>query len=101
MRLQEAALNPLTARWAQAFMSNLQLPLQTFPMEIFYMLYELKFETVSPEVIKLLRGFSRAWLHTLINEKGFNALRSSSTNSAAGVMSRTARWGTLAASDLV
>lgn len=87
--------------WARAFWGDLQWPGQSFVMETMFMLRELELNSLSPEVIVLLQGVGNAWHSTLVNEDGFNRLRSVSDGPSAGQMQRVARWGCLAASCLL
>ena len=90
----------LQSHWATNLLQELQFPRHTFCAEVFIMLAESEF-TVTAEIRYMLEGFSRSWLGSVLNEDCFNFLRSSSSNQAAGIMGRTARWGSLAASDLL
>lgn len=87
--------------WAQAFIGDLQWPSQTFVMELFYMLYEVGFKELTPEVHSSLQGFAQSWASSLVNEDGFKLLREVSDGSLSGQMQRATRWGNLAASDLM
>ncbi|CAE7032373.1 dpf-6 [Symbiodinium sp. CCMP2592] len=98
LKLQELAQHsPL----AKSFMADLQWPLQTFVVEVFYMLFEIGFSELTDELRQLLVGFSRSWLASIIDEEAFNCLRNNSSNQAAGFMSRPARWGNLCRSPLL
>ena len=85
---------------AAPLLMELQFPNQTFCAELFLMLAESEFE-VTTEIRLMLEGFSRSWLGSVLNEDSFNKLRNVSSNQSAGIMGRKARWGTLAASDLL
>ena len=98
VKLQEAATQ---SPFAKSFMSDLQWPLQTFVVEVFYMLYETEFSQLTDELRSSLQGFSRSWLASVIDEEAFNYLRGNSTNQSAGAMGRSARWGNLCASPLL
>ena len=87
--------------FAKAFLSDLQWPSQVFVMELWFMLAEASFESLTDEIRKSLQGFSRSWLSTLVNENGFNALRHYGSNQSAGRMGRPTRWGNLAFGDLL
>ena len=98
LKLQEASHSSNSMK---AFLADLQWPLQTYTMEVFYMLYETGFQELTPELKQLLQGFSRSWLASIVDEDAFNRLRSNATGHAAGQMGRCARWGNLSASDLI
>ncbi len=67
------------------------------------MLAEIDFDhkKMTEEIVALIRGYSRSWLSSLINEDGFNHLRGQALNHSAGQMGREARWGNLALSSLL
>lgn len=99
LKLMEASRN---SSFAKALLADLQWPSQRWCMEVFYMLAELgDGDDLTEELVQMLRGYSRSWLNSLIDEDAFNLLRNNSSNQAAGVMGRACRWGNLALSDLV
>ncbi len=79
--------------FAQKFLKDLQWPYHCFCMEILYMLAEIDFDhkKMTEEIVALIRGYSRYWLSSLINEDGFNHLRGQALNHSAGQMGREAK----------
>ena len=78
---------------AKAWLADLQWPLQTFCMEVFFMLYEIKFNVdgMTEEVNGMLLGFSRSFGASVVNEEAFNHLRNIASNHSNAVMGRASR----------
>jgi hypothetical protein len=88
-------------RWVKGFLRDLLWPSEGFVREVFLMLYELEFKSLSDEVMTMLQGFGVSFSSTNINEDLFNQYRQRERASTKESFSRMARYHVASYSSLL